>query len=407
MKISSFVMMVTSSFARLSICQQGLLIITVLGWMVCLPAIGSPKEKENVPSKPSDSSGETVKRRVVGSIIFPERGELVRESSALKILTPEVLEVTKKALDYIRSSQQADGSWGDKQFPKSSGVTALCCMALFAEGSLPRVGYSGKKLDKGIEFLLSCGKEDGLLVAKDTYEYGPMYDHIWSTYVLLLAYGNCPWYPDMRTKISRAVQALLKAQKPDGGWRYTLSPLGVSDVSVTASALSTIRMARMSGFAVPEAAVVKAEEFIIRCGKVNRPEDSGTFMYREGGERSGPSIAGAGLLALFSRGLYNHEYVKPCTEHIAYVYRRAHIEDMKDSPIFRYFHFGLYYASQAMYQAGDAYWIPWYRKIATALKATQAQNGSFTDSHGNTVYPTAIVAIVLQAPLGYLPLYLR
>ena len=348
-----------------------------------------------------------VKRRVVGSILFPERGNILRESSALKILTPDVLAVTKKAMDYVRASQQADGSWGDRQFPKSSGVTALACMALFAEGSLPKVGYSGKKLDKGIAFILSCGKEDGLLVAKDNYSYGPMYDHTWATFVLIEAYGNCPWYPDIRTKISRALQAILRAQKPDGGWRYTLSPLGKSDASVTASVLSTLRLARFSGFGVSEDRIKLGSNFMIRCGKPRREEDAGTFCYREGGERASASTTAAGLLALFSRGLYDHEYVKPCTEFIAYTYRRAHVEDLRDSSRFRYFHFGCYYASQVMYQAGDEYWIPWYRKMATVLKDTQRDDGSFIDRHKNTVYPTAISALILQAPMGYMPQYLR
>jgi hypothetical protein len=280
-------------------------------------------------------------------------------------------------------------------------------MTLFAEGSLPRVGYSGKQLDKGIGFLLTCSKEDGLIVAKDTYIHGPMYDHTWATFVLLEAYGNCPWYADIQTKISRGLQATLKAQKPDGGWRYTTSPLGASDSSVTASVLNTLRVARISGFAIPEQQILKGQQFIERCGKPYRPEDEGTFNYRETGERGSQSIAAAGLLALFSRGLYNHEYVKPCTDRIAYEYRRAHIEDFKDSPRFRYFHFGCYYVSQAMYQAGDEFWIPWYRKFATVMKETQAENGAFRDRNGNTVYPTAICALILQAPLGYMPQYLR
>ncbi|MBA4388616.1 MAG: hypothetical protein C0404_11590 [Verrucomicrobia bacterium] len=348
-----------------------------------------------------------MQQRIVGSVVFPDRGNIVRESSAMKVLSPEVKETTRKALQYVRSSQQADGSWGDKQFPKSSGVTALCCMALLAEGSLPRVGVSGKELDNGISFLLSCAKEDGLIVAKNTYEYGPMYDHTWSTYVLLEAYGNCPWYTELRPKLSRAIQALLKAQKPDGGWRYTTSPLGSSDVSVTASALTTMRLARMAGFAVPETNVKRAQDFLERCGVPTRPEDEGTFCYREFGERGSPSTAAAGLLGLFSRGLYKHKFVKPTVERIAEPYRRAHVDELADTRQFRYYYFGCYYVSQVLYQAGDEYWLPWYKKYAEALKLTQAENGSFRDASGNMVYPTAISALILQAPLGYMPQYLR
>ncbi len=357
--------------------------------------------------KEADTAADGIQRRVIGSLIFPEKGEVTRDSSALKILTPEVREIIRKALQYVKSSQQSDGCWGDKSFPKSSGVTALACMALLAEGSLPRVGPSGKELDNGIAFLLSCAKEDGLIVAKDTYEMGPMYDHTWATFVLLQCYGNCPWYPDMRAKISRAIQATLRAQKPDGGWRYAVSPMGTSDVSVTCSAMLLIRLARMAGFAVPEERIVKAQEFIIRCGRTPNPADRGTFVYREGGEPGTPSVTAAGLIALFTRGLYKHPYVEPCTARIMETYKRAHPTDLTDSPIFGYYHFGCFYTSQALYLAGDSYWIPWFKHYVAALKTQQAANGALSDRHGNTVYPTAITALILQAPLGYMPFYLR
>jgi hypothetical protein len=234
-----------------------------------------------------------------------------------------------------------------------------------------------------------------------------MYDHAWATFVLIQAYGNCPWYPDMRRKISRAVQAILRAQKPDGGWRYQATPLGRSDCLVTTSVLYTIRLAKIAGFHVPEDSIARAQAFIERCGQYTQPEDEGTFAYREGGERGSPSVTGAGLLALFTRGEYNHKYVKPCTERMAEAYRRAHVEELTDSLQFRYFHFGCFYSSQAFDMAGDDYWLPWYRKYAEALKQHQAADGSWRDANGNTVYPTAISAMVLQAPLGYIPQYLR
>jgi hypothetical protein len=365
-----------------------------------------PQETPREPDKPAD--GGTLERRIVGSIVFPERGNQERVSSAQKIMTPEVREMIAKALQYVQKSKQADGCWGDKQFPKSSGVTALACMAFMAEGSLPRVGPYGKDLDDGIAFLLSCERKDnGLIVAANTYQMGPMYDHAWSTFALIQAYGNCPWYPDMRAKISRSVQVILKAQKPDGGWRYDTTPMGRSDCLVTTSVLYTIRLAKMAGFAVPEESIAKARAFIERCGTPTRPDEEGTFSYKEGGERGSPSVTGAGLMALFTQGQYNHKYVKPCTERMAEAYRRAHVEELTDSPQFRYFHFGCFYSSQAMYVAGDDYWLPWYKKYAEALKRQQAADGSWQDIYGNTVYPTAISAMVLLAPMGYIPQYLR
>jgi hypothetical protein len=60
-----------------------------------------------------------------------------------------------------------------------------------------------------------------------------------------------------------------------------------------------------------------------------------------------------------------------------------------------------------MYACGDQYWVPWYGKTLQVLKAVQGRDGEFTDQSGNTVYPTAMALMVLQAPLGRLPLYER
>jgi len=376
----------------------------------------SAARAQDAPPPAAAKPGESVERRVIGSIVFPPRNVQARHTTPRDLLTPDVREITRKALRYVCKSQQADGSWGDREYPKSTRTTALCCMALMARGTLPRVGSygkggerldTGKTLDKGIAFLLSCEKDNGLLVSKDTYRYGPMYDHVWATLVLLQAYGNCPWYTDMEPKISRAIQAILGSQKADGGWRYSVSPMGRSCVPVTADVLTALRVGRFSGFGVPEAALKKAEAFVLRCGKTRRPEDVGTFTYREFGSPGIPSVTASGLVALFSRGRYSHPYVRPCTDRIEYAYRRAHVSDFSTSLEFNNFHHGCYYVSQVMYVAGDKYWIPWYKKFVTTLKETQDTDGSFVDRRRNKVSPTAISALILQVPLGYMPQYLR
>jgi hypothetical protein len=37
----------------------------------------------------------------------------------------------------------------------------------------------------------------------------------------------------------------------------------------------------------------------------------------------------------------------------------------------------------------------------------QREDGEFADQHGNVIYPTAMAAIIMQAPMGYLPIYER
>ena len=61
--------------------------------------------------------------------------------------------MTTQAATFLLENQQATGSWSDTQFPDSVGVTALCCLALMAEGNLPNRDRMGRTSARELEFL--------------------------------------------------------------------------------------------------------------------------------------------------------------------------------------------------------------------------------------------------------------
>jgi hypothetical protein len=361
--------------------------------------------------------------RVVGTVIFPPRLDVQRKSSALELFALEVAnpnanpgekqtigaeEMTRKALDFIRRSQQADGSWGDKQWPQNVGVTALCCLALFSEGNLPNVGPSARQLTRGLEFLLDHAKDDGQIVGRDVYSFGPMYDHSWATLCLLQAYGNMPWRRDMRDKISRAIQLLLKYQKVDGGWRYKMMREGDSDTLVTVNVLYSLRLAVRAGFAVPQESIDRALAFINSQAEEQDGQYTGWWRYRAGGDIGSPTVAACGAIALLMNAKSTRDLddprIKATIDTLRFVHSRYSVNDLLEMP---YAHYGAFYSSQAMYNAGNEAWHPYFKKMLEVFAASQKAEGQFEDQFGNTVYPTATVAIMLLAPKGYLPLYLR
>ena len=82
-----------------------------------------------------------------------------------------------------------------------------------------------------------------------------MYDHSWATLCLLQAHGNMPWRRDMRDKLSRAVQLLLKYQHVDGGWRYKMAREGHSDTLVTDEPLHFTAGETFPVFVTPHGAI--------------------------------------------------------------------------------------------------------------------------------------------------------
>ncbi len=325
-----------------------------------------------------------------------ERSQMVKE-----LMTPEVLKMTKAALEYLARTQDADGGWSDTEFPSNTGVTALCCMAFMAEGSRPRIGAYGQRLNDGLEFLLKNVKSgSGVIAGKGSNPNGPMYEHALSTQALLLASGDMPWKGDeIRKALTGAVEVLKKTQRQDGGWRYQISNQGSSDMSVTANVLWVLRTAKKCGFTVRQQSIDKGVEYITKCAMPD-----GTFRYRYWGLHASPSLGGTGVIALCNQGRIDHRLIPPARDRIAYEYRRYTVQDLKDREHFVY---GAFYASLATYACGDKYWLPWFKKTAQVMAAMQRKDGEFWDKKDNVVYPTAMSAIVLQAPMGYLPIYER
>jgi hypothetical protein len=71
-----------------------------------------------------------------------------------------------------------------------------------------------------------------------------------------------------------------------------------------------------------------------------------------------------------------------------------------------HYFYGHYYAAQAMWTAGGAYWSDWYPAIRDELISRTRRlryDGSWTDAicpH----YGTAMACIILQIPNNYLPI---
>lgn len=330
-------------------------------------------------------------------LVLPRPAE--RSTLSEELLTPEVRAMSAKALEFLAKAQESDGGWSDTQFNSNTGVTALCCLAFMAEGSRPRMGKYGRQLDRGLEFLLKNAQTSGVIVGKGSNPYGPGYEHALSTLALLLAYGDMPWRSETKDVLSRAVQIILRSQHLDGGWRYQMSREGLSDMSVTANVLWVLRTAKKAGFTVPKEAIEKGVRFVEQCALPD-----GHFRYRTFGLQAAPSLGGTGIIALSNNGDLNHKLIAPARDKIAYEYQRYTVEDLKEN---RYCVFGCFYASLAMYSCGDQYWAPWFKKCVQVLQSLQRKDGEYPDQTGNVMYTTAMAAMILQAPLGYLPLYER
>jgi hypothetical protein len=334
-----------------------------------------------------------------------------------------------RALTWLAAQQQADGSFPTLDTGQPA-VTSLCVLAFVAHGHNPGEGPFGERLERAIDFILSCQQENGLvgLTAPEgpeitravSHDIGTttVYNHAISSLTLSEIYGmgHTRRAEKVQRAIERSLLATLKMQRwpknrshDRGGWRY-LDDDGAkdSDLSVTGWQLMFLRSARNAGFDVPEGRIDDA------VGYVRRSFDRkyGAFNYTIN-RRDGPSrgMAGAGILALGHAGFHNSSEARQTGE---WLLRHSfeHYNDNLGLNGDRY-HYSLLTCCQGMYQLGSPYWEKFFPRTVRVVLDKQRTDGAWQaesyqqDRPFGNAYSTALVIVALGASNQLLPIFQR
>ncbi len=333
---------------------------------------------------------------VIGVSGLPAVGqEAAPESTAVDFMTPPTHEAIRSGLDFLAGRQDDDGSFGTSGYSRNVAVCALGGLAFMSSGSTPSRGPYGQNVEQCVAFILdNVQPESGFIAVPDTSSHGPMYGHGFATLFLAEAYGMS-MRADLREKLSAAVNLIVKTQNREGGWRYQPQPRD-ADISVTICQIMALRAARNAGIHVPSATVDRCIDYVKRS---QNPD--GGFMYMiQGGQSAFPRSA-AGVVALYSSGVYEGEEIQRGLE-----YLMGHVPRGGQFHRESHYFYGHYYSVQAMWHAGGEHWKNWYPAIRDELLALQRPDGSWMDSICQE-YGTAMACLVLQMPNNYLPIFQR
>jgi hypothetical protein len=303
--------------------------------------------------------------------------------------TPATERAVTRALAYLASAQSPDGSWQSPSYSSEAGIVGLCTLAFLSAGHQPNRGKYGQVLAKATDYIVASAQRNGLIYNTSGSAGPPMYGHGFATLALAELYGQSR-RRDLREVLERAVKLILNSQNEEGGWRYQ-PRVADADISVTVCQVMALRAAYNAGVPVPRATIDRALDYNRRCAN----NYDGGFSYRTDQRSSGPARTGAGVLSLIILGRRNCEEVKR-----GLGYLLQHPPGTREQHLF----YGLYYNTQAMYQAGGKYWTFWYPRVATYLTSEQRANGSWVDSPGEP-YATAMGVLALQVPANLLPIY--
>jgi len=343
--------------------------------------------------------------------------------------TPEeVRQALLKALDFLASKQQKDGSWsGYSKDGSWSGYeeayTGLSLMAFiggkcaqkdYSANIMGAIGYLKSKYEPSLKYAAGSSAAAYHGGQLGTHE---MYQHAIATLALIEALvdlndaGLEPIAQDALNLIIRSQNTEHKPEtlrgpiKPDspayGGWRYDPDRTD-SDVSVTGWQILALKAAVNAGFSVPEWAFPAAAKFV----RSLQGKKDGSFTYLSPGD-SGDSCARAGMGALSLQlcGFPQDPAIPPALRFMQDYAPRWNLEARGDGYAFYYW----YYGTRAMYLAGGDDWRIWKDWMCRFLVDHQNGDGSWDGTHKEErldIYRVALGALMLEFCCGHVPIYM-
>lgn len=306
-------------------------------------------------------------------------------------------EPTRKAIDkalaFLASKQNHDGSWTDGGFQHNTAITSFALLAFMSQGHLPGQGKYGPEVNKGGQFLIASARDqDGLLVgARGSGQV--MYCHGMATLTLSQLWGVTQ-DDSIRPVLKRAVDLIIRCQNSEGGWRYQPKPED-ADISVTVMQVMALRAAKNAGLHVPDQTLQKAIAYIESC----RDDKTGGYSYMP--KQRGPEFArtAAGVCVLQLAGLYDSKDIPKAVEFLEKRFSNK-----------SHFWYGHYYAGHAMHTVGGKSWDSWYARFKATVLPEQTPMGSWDgkkldDNPVGPVYQTSIAVITLSIPTQFIPIF--
>ena len=363
--------------------------------------------------------------------VFTARGTNTDQAYILRAGKPdrppatdeEVRQALVKALDYLASNQQEDGSWPNYE----QANTGLAVMA-FIGGKCVQKDYSAN-IQAGLGYLRSVftpspnyppGSEEAAKLGGvfGTSSANLMYQQAIATLAVIEALVDLN-DSSLEPIAGEAIQLIIRSQNTEhkpktlqgpiptdsphyGSWRYEPDYTD-GDISVTAWQILTLRAAGNAGFSVPDYVFPAAAKFVRFLHGAD-----GSFCYESPGD-AGDSCAraGMGVLALQLCGYPKDPLIPAAIRYMQNYGPAWNLEYPGEGYPFYYW----YYGTRAMFMAGGEDWRIWKDWMCRLLVDHQGDKGSWEgtqqeESESLTLYRTAFGALMLEFCCGHVPIYM-
>tara|TARA_Y100001934_G_scaffold105781_1_gene130053 strand:+ start:14246 stop:15352 length:1107 start_codon:yes stop_codon:yes gene_type:complete len=346
----------------------------------------SPSPTSPTPKVPSTLNLQRLHRSILTFLLL---SVLTNSAPAQKLfiedtaMSPAVIEnMYVKGMRFLAETQAPEGYWNDS-YGRQPGVVGLAVVALLAHGDDPNHGAYSKTIHSGLKFVLSQqNKETG-------YIGTTMYNHGFATLALAEAYGAVEM-DGLGRALEKAISLITTSQKlnPKGAWRYSPESKD-ADTTVSGAQMVALFAARNAGLYVSDEAIETGLKYFKTC----KTPDGG-YGYTGAASPNATRTAIASLVMALAKKKSTADYKSAMT-----FLRQAPVEN-------HYYHYFLYYASQAYFHSSPADWRKWNIANITALGQTQARDGRWEGPFGAS-FCTSASLLSLALNYRYLPIYER
>ena len=308
-----------------------------------------------------------------------------------------------KGLQWLKSHQNADGSWSNEYKPGMTGLGLLCFLG---HGELPESPEFGETVKKALDWMLAQGTEfqGRMSLTKDGWGgNNGVYEHAIMTYAMGEYYSMTK---DERFAplLTQAVKYIVEGQNPLGGWMYGYTKGPENDLSVAGWQIQALKAAHLTGLGIPgvDEALDKSMDFIKRW-----QGEKGGFGYRERGDR--PSLTGVGVLCTYFWREAKDRTVKDGIDFLLQNAEKDKVEYKSDKADL----YAWYYNTQACLMFGGSAWQKWNRMFQDEIADNQSPDGSWPPMKGPHLQPnpggagpyyrTTLCILMLEVFYRYMP----